>query len=73
MNSYMGMNVIIYDAYDYPDQTTNAVKEKIILPEQEVFLTLHPSPIEGSRSMKTFTVKSRNCVFDDEINLVFAK
>lgn len=71
MNSYTGVNVMIHDAYDYPDQTSGAVKDQIISPEQEVFLSLHPVPITGSKSMRSFTVSSRNCVFDDEINLAF--
>lgn len=73
MNSFTGMLVLIHDSYDYPDQTTGAVKEKIVSPQQEVFITLHPTLIRGSKSMKTFTVSSRNCVFNDEINLVFSK
>lgn len=73
MNSYTGTNVLIYDAYDYPDQTAGAVAEKVVLPEQEVYFTLHPTPIEGSKSMRSFAISSRNCVFKDEINLVFSK
>lgn len=73
MSTYTGTTVLIHDSLDYPDQTTGAVKEKIISPQQEVFLTLHPTLIQGSKSMKSFTVSSRNCVFADEINLVFAK
>lgn len=65
--------MLIHDPYDYADQTSGAVREKVISPQQEVFLTLHPTLIQGSRSMKSFTISSRNCVFKEEINLVFAK
>lgn len=73
MNTYTGMTVLIHDSYDYADQTSGAVREIIISPQQEVFLSLNPTLIQGAKSMKTFTVNSRNCVFDDEIDLVFEK
>ncbi|KAG4071952.1 hypothetical protein HA402_006113 [Bradysia odoriphaga] len=72
MNAFIGTVVLIFDANDYPDQFSGAVREKIISPEQEVYLSLNPTLIRGSRSMKTFEISSRNCVFNEEINLVFA-
>ncbi len=73
MNAYTGIVVLISDSFDYPDEESGAVRQKIISPQQEVVLSLHPTVIRGSRSMKTFNISSRNCVFNDEINLVFAK
>ncbi|XP_037037958.1 uncharacterized protein LOC119075593 [Bradysia coprophila] len=73
MNAFIGTVVLIFDANDFPDQLSGAVREKIISPQQEVYLSLNPTLIRGSRSMKTFEISSRNCVFNDEINLVFAK
>lgn len=73
MNSFTGTVVLIFDGLDFPDQLSGAVREKIISPRQEVYLSLHPTLIRGSRSMTSFDVDSRNCVFNHEINLVFDK
>lgn len=73
LHSNMGVHILIFDPANYPDQTSGAVMEKFIGVGEEMFLTVAPQPNNGSEEMRKYDRLSRNCVFADEISLVYDK
>lgn len=73
LHSNMGVRILVFDPEDFPDQTSGAVKEKFIGVGEEMFLTVAPSPNHGSHEMRKYNRKARNCVFADEIALLYGK
>lgn len=71
IDSFIGTKVLIFDTQNFPDIYSGALQERILKPEEEMFLTFHPVVINGSGSMKQFNAASRHCVFTDEINLIY--
>lgn len=73
LHSNMGVHILIFDPANYPDQTSGAVKEKFLGVGEEMFLTVAPQPNNGSEEMRKYNRQSRNCVFADEIPLIYDK
>lgn len=73
MHSNVGTRIMVYDPRNFPDSTSGAIKEKFIGRHEEMFLSIRPMPVNGSVAMKHYSKETRNCVFEDEIALMYKK
>lgn len=73
LHSNQGVRIMVFDPENFPDQTSGAVKERFLGVGEEMFLTVAPQPNNGSAEMRKLDRRRRNCVFDDEIALIYEK
>lgn len=73
LHSNQGVHILVFDPENFPDQTSGAVKERFLGVGEEMFLTVAPQPNNGSEEMRDLDRRRRNCVFDDEIALIYEK
>lgn len=73
LHSNVGTRILVFSTQNFPDQTSGAVKEKFIEVGEEMFLSVSAMPIHGSEDIRTYDQSARNCVFDDEIRLIYEK
>lgn len=73
LHSNMGVHIMVFDPANFPDQTSGAVKEKFIGMGEEMFLSVAPQPNNGLEEMRKYDRRTRNCVFADEISLIYNK
>lgn len=73
LHSSRGVRVMVFDPVNFPDQASGAVMEKFLGVGEEMFLSVAPQPKDGADDMRKYDRVSRNCVFADEIELVYDK
>lgn len=73
LHSNIGTRILVFSTQNFPDQTSGAVKEKFIEVGEEMFLSVSAMPIIGFEDIRSYDQTARNCVFDDEIHLIYEK
>lgn len=73
MNSNIGCRILIFDTSNFPDNISGAVKEKFLSIGEEMFLSINALPSVGSDGLRRYSKELRNCVFNDEISLIYEK
>lgn len=73
MNSNIGCRILIFDTSNFPDNISGAIKEKFLSIGEEMFLSINVRPTVGSDGLRKYSKEMRNCVFNDEISLIYEK
>lgn len=73
LHSNVGTRVLVFAPLNFPDQTSGATKERFLGIGEEMIMCLQPMRITGSDDIRTYDRRSRRCVFDDEIPLIYKK
>lgn len=73
MNSNIGCRILIFDTINFPDNISGALKEKFLSIGEEMFLSINARPTIGADGLRRYSKELRNCVFKDEISLIYEK
>lgn len=73
INSNIGCRILIFDTRNFPDNISGAIKEKFLSIGEEMFLSINARPNVGSNGLRKYSKELRNCVFSDEISLIYEK
>ncbi|XP_014213203.1 sodium channel protein Nach-like [Copidosoma floridanum] len=66
-----GWKITIFNSGDYPDNTSGGVSDALISPGTENFLELNAVSFYSEKSVRSFEVNERKCIFNDEIPALY--
>ncbi|XP_046752348.1 sodium channel protein Nach-like [Diprion similis] len=69
--SSLGFKIQIFSSLDFPDTSSGSLREIIVAPRTESYITLHATSFYSVPEVYRYSVEVRDCLFKDELAAIF--
>ena len=64
--NFIGSLIYLFDVTDFLDEVSGGTINRIVEPDDEMFMSMNVIPVIGSNSMRPYSPEVRGCLFEDE-------
>lgn len=69
----LSFQVQVVNNRDFPDVTNGAIRESFVALGTQTYVQLFPKYVRGNQELRDVRSDIRNCVFDDEVFVIYKK